>query len=167
MSYSLSRLNQMSEADFVSALGAIFEDTPEIARLTWQYRPFSSFESLFQQMSALVHNLSLEEKLTLIRAHPDLGTRAKMAPASVKEQAGVGLDRLSPEEFDLFHHLNQNYRDKFGFPFIIAVRNHTKESILAAFEERLDNNPLTEIDRAIQEITTIAHFRLADSVSEP
>ncbi|MEG3438326.1 2-oxo-4-hydroxy-4-carboxy-5-ureidoimidazoline decarboxylase [Pannus brasiliensis CCIBt3594] len=165
MSYSIESLNQMDEAAFVSALGAIFEDTPEIARETWQYRPFTDVNSLYTRMIAIVNAFSLEEKLTLIRAHPDLGTRAKMADASVKEQAGVGLDRLTPEEFDRFQSLNQAYRDKFGFPFIIAVKNHTKESILDNFEERLSNEVGEEIDRAIAEIGKIAGFRLADTVS--
>lgn len=165
MPYSIESLNQMDEEAFLSALGAIFEDTPEIARETWQYRPFTDIHSLYTRMIAIVNTFSLEKKLTLIRAHPDLGTRAKMADASVKEQAGVGLDRLTPEEFDRFQSLNQAYRDKFGFPLIIAVRNHTKESILENFAERLSNEVGEEIDRSIAEIGKIARFRLADAVS--
>jgi 2-oxo-4-hydroxy-4-carboxy-5-ureidoimidazoline decarboxylase len=166
MPYSIAQLNQMDETAFVAALGAIFEDTPEIARETSYYRPFTDRHSLYQQMIAIVHYFSPEEKLALIRAHPDLGTRAKMAEASVQEQAGVGLDRLSPEEFDRFQNLNQAYRQKFDFPFIIAVKDHTKESILAAFEERLLNDGATEIDRALTEIGKIARFRLAATIEE-
>ena len=99
-------------------------------------------------------------KLALIRAHPDLGSKAKMAEASVQEQAGVGLDRLSLEEFTRFETLNQAYRDKFGFPFIIAVKDQTKESILLAFETRLKNDISSEIEAAITEISRIAELRL-------
>jgi 2-oxo-4-hydroxy-4-carboxy-5-ureidoimidazoline decarboxylase len=166
MPYSIAQLNQMDENAFVAALGAIFEDTPEIAQETWQYRPFTDRHSLYQQMIAIVDYFSPEEKLALIRAHPDLGTRAKMAAASLQEQAGVGLDRLSPEEFDRLQNLNQAYRQKFDFPFIIAVKEHTQESILAAFEERLANEVATEIERAIAEIGKIAGFRLAEAIDE-
>jgi 2-oxo-4-hydroxy-4-carboxy-5-ureidoimidazoline decarboxylase len=166
MPYSIEQLNSMDETAFVSALGAIFEDTPEIARRTWRYRPFADTNELYTRMSVIVKQFSVEEKLTLIRAHPDLGTRAKMAGASVKEQAGVGLDRLTRAEFDRFGNLNLAYRQKFGFPFIVAVREHTKESILEAFEERLQNDLDTEIDRSIVEIGKIARFRLADLLIE-
>jgi len=103
----------------------------------------------------------------LIRAHPDLGSKAKMADASVQEQAGAGLDRLTPEEFDRFQTLNAAYQERFGFPFVIAVRNHTKESILEAFDRRLENPSDTEIDQALEEITQIAEFRLLDLVESP
>lgn len=165
MSYALADLNQMSQADFVQALGAIFEDTPAIARDTWLHRPFTDAKHLHQQMVAVVQAMPSEAQLALICAHPDLGSKARMAEASVQEQAGVGLDRLSPEEYERFHQLNQQYRDTFGFPFIIAVKNHTKASILAAFEQRLQNDRATEQQQAITEITQIAWFRLADQVT--
>jgi 2-oxo-4-hydroxy-4-carboxy-5-ureidoimidazoline decarboxylase len=101
------------------------------------------------------------ERLMLVRAHPDLGSKAKMADASVQEQAGAGLDRLTGEEYDRFHTLNQAYKEKFGFPFIIAVKLHTKASILEAFEQRLHHTPEAEIKQALTEITQIARLRLA------
>lgn len=165
MSYSLMELNQMSQDDFVNALGAIFEDTPAIARDTWPHRPFGDVQHLHQHMVAVVQAMSSDAQLALICAHPDLGSKAKMADASVKEQAGVGLDRLSPEEYERFHRLNQQYRETFGFPFIIAVKNHTKESILAAFEQRLQHDRATEQQQALTEITQIAWFRLTDQVT--
>jgi len=165
MNYSVHQLNSMNQDAFVEALGAIFENTPAIAHQTWEHRPFSDLLSLSEQMISIVNDLSLEEKLALIRAHPDLGTKAKMAEASVREQAGVGLDRLSVEEFTRFQSLNQAYRHKFGFPFIIAVKDHTKESILQSFEERLQNDVTQEIERAISEIARIAWFRLEGLVS--
>jgi 2-oxo-4-hydroxy-4-carboxy-5-ureidoimidazoline decarboxylase len=167
MPYTLTDLNQMDSDAFVTALGAVFEDTPEIARQTWNLRPFGSLTDLHQKMVEVVSEMSSEQKLKLIQAHPDLGSRAKMAEASVKEQAGVGLDRLTAEEYDRFHSLNQAYKAKFGFPFIIAVKNHTKTSILEAFQRRLDHSITTEMEQAITEITQIAYFRLLDLIQHP
>lgn len=164
MPYSIAELNQMDRETFVAALGAIFEDTPAIAAQAWEQRPFTDINDLYQKMVAVVDHMSPADQLTLIRAHPDLGSRAKMADASVKEQAGVGLDRLTPAEYDRFHRLNQAYKETFGFPFIIAVKNHTKVSILAAFEQRLENSATVEQQQAIAEITQIAHFRLQDHI---
>lgn len=164
MTYSIAALNAMSQSEFAAALGAIFEDTPEVARRVWQQRPFRDVVDLHQQMVAVVQAMTPDEQLALICAHPDLGTRAKMADASVQEQAGVGLDRLSPEEYERFQQLNHIYRTTFGFPFIVAVKNHTKESILSEFERRLRNSSSDEQNQAIAEINQIAWFRLLDLV---
>ncbi len=164
MAYSIADLNQMNQESFVAALGAVFEDTPTIAQETWNARPFADVDDLHQKMVKVVNEMTSLEKLNLIKAHPDLGSRARMAEASVKEQAGAGLDRLSPEEYERFHNLNQAYKTKFGFPFIIAVKNHTKTSILAAFDQRLTNSKDAEMQQAITEITQIARFRLLDLV---
>jgi 2-oxo-4-hydroxy-4-carboxy-5-ureidoimidazoline decarboxylase len=166
MPYSIAELNQMSQEAFVEALGAVFEDTPTIAQQAWQSRPFTDIDNLHQKMVDVAKSISEDEQLALIRAHPDLGSKAKMADASVKEQAGVGLDRLTSEEYDRFHSLNQAYKDKFKFPFIIAVRNHTKTSILNAFERRLQSTADVERQTAIAEIAQIARFRLQDLISE-
>lgn len=165
MPYTIAELNQLDQESFVTALGAVFEDTPTIAKLAWSYRPFNDREGLHQAMVRVVQGMTPEAQLALIRAHPDLGSKAKMAEASVKEQAGAGLDRLTPEEFERFHSLNAAYKAKFGFPFIIAVKNHTKASILEAFEERLDHAIEAEQARALLEINQIANFRLQTLVS--
>lgn len=165
MTYSLAALNQMDQAAFVAALGAVFEDTPAIAHHAWHHRPFDSVTALHRAMVHVMQNLSPAEQIALIRAHPDLGSKAKMAAASVAEQAGVGLDRLSPTEYERFHQLNQSYRATFSFPFIIAVKNHTKASILTAFEQRLQNTPTAEQMQALTEIAEIARFRLAALVT--
>ena len=166
MQYSLVELNQMSQEAFTEALGAIFEDTPAVARRTWDDRPFASTADLHAKMVTVVNSMTQEEKLALIQGHPDLGSKAKMAEASVNEQAGAGLDLLSVAEFDRFQFLNREYRQKFGFPFIVAVKNHTKTSILQAFERRLDNSPETEMQQALAEIYEIARFRLESSIGK-
>jgi len=157
---SLSELNAMSQDAFVAALGEIFENTPAIAAAVWHQRPIDSVDALHRAMVAVVQADSADAQLALLRAHPDLGSRAAMADASVQEQSSAGLDRLSPEEYSRFHQLNQAYTERFGFPFIIAVRSHTKASILAAFEERLQNSREAELQTALQEVFKIARFRL-------
>ncbi|MBD1842332.1 2-oxo-4-hydroxy-4-carboxy-5-ureidoimidazoline decarboxylase [Cyanobacteria bacterium FACHB-63] len=165
MSYSLEQLNQLGQSAFTEALGEIFEQTPTIAAQTWEKRPFKDVDDLHQKMLEVVSTLTHEQQLALICAHPDLGSKAKMAEASVQEQAGAGLDRLTPDEYDRFHSLNQRYKSQFGFPFIIAVKNHTKTSILEAFETRLQHSQPTEMRQAIAEISQIAYFRLLQQVT--
>ncbi len=166
MSYPIATLNQMSQPEFTKVLGAIFEHTPEIAIQAWLERPFANVQKLHQVMAAIVNKMSESDKLKLICAHPDLGSKFKMAEASVQEQSTVGLDQLSAIEYHQFQKLNQTYKENFSFPFIISVRNHTKDSILAAFEDRLKNTPEVEKQEAINEIVEIARWRLVLAVSD-
>ena len=166
MSNLIAQLNQASQQEFVEVLGMLFEHTPEIAQKAWHYRPFVDAIDLHQKMVEVVNLMSIEEQIALIRAHPDLGSKALMAQASVQEQAGLGLDKLTAQEYDDFQSLNQAYRDKFGFPLIIAVKNQTKASILDAFKSRLPNNLETEIEQAIAQINKIAWFRLLNLVKK-
>lgn len=165
MAYLISEINQMSQRAFVEVLGGVFEHTPEIALKAWTKRPFVDVEELHQQMIAVVNEMSSEEQLRLIRAHPDLGSKVKMAEASVQEQASVGLEQVSYEEYERFKFLNQSYKNKFGFPFIVAVKKHTKTSILEVFEHRLQNSIDVEKQQALVEIAEITKFRLMNLVS--
>jgi 2-oxo-4-hydroxy-4-carboxy-5-ureidoimidazoline decarboxylase len=164
MGFTIAAINQMPQPSFVTTLGAIFENTPEIAQQTWHHRPFSNVADLHQQMVNTMNAMDFAAQLALIQAHPDLGSKTKMADASSQEQAGVGLDRLNPEEFAQFQILNQQYVDRFGFPFIIAVKNQTKTSILEAFIRRLDHEKDAEMQQALTEIAEIARLRLMDLV---
>ena len=161
---SLDDLNAMPEDGFITSLGAIFEHSPWVARVASVSRPFSSLSALHERMVQAVQDAGLEAQLRLIRAHPDLGTRLGMSQESVSEQSGVGLDRLPSELFERFTRLNAAYRERFGFPFIIAVRNHTRQSILEHFEARLNNNAEQERQTALHEIAQIARFRLEDLI---
>lgn len=162
----LRDLDILDRAGFADALGAIFEHSPWIAERAWNRRPFVGANDLMAAMSAVVEAASNDEKLALIRAHPDLAGKAAREGAltehSTSEQAGAGLDRLSDEEFERFHQLNDAYTARFGFPFVIAVRGHTRETILAAFETRLGNDRATETAEALRNIGLIARFRLDD-----
>ena len=164
----LSQLNQNSESDFVAALGAIFEHSPWVAGAVINERPFASVEVLHQAMSNAVNAASDELQLALIKAHPDLAGKAalsgELTDESTSEQAGAGLDRLSTEEYQTFHSLNDAYQSKFGFPFIIAVKGHDKHSILDAFQKRLENTIEVEKQTALKQIYRIANFRLEDLV---
>jgi len=164
MVYSIIELNQMNQDTFIEILGEVFEETPTIAAQAWQQRPFQNRSDLYRRMVDIVTAMTCKEQDTLICAHPDLGSKAKMANASVQEQAGIGLDQLLPEEYKTLQHFNQQYKAKFGFSFIIAVKNHTKSSILEAFTERLQNTMEVERQQALTEIFHIAQFRLQDLV---
>jgi 2-oxo-4-hydroxy-4-carboxy-5-ureidoimidazoline decarboxylase len=166
MSCVLTDLNQMDQTAFVATIGFVFERTPTISEQVWHQRPFASVADLHQKMAALVQAMPRADQLALIQAHPDLGTRAAMAEASVKEQTGAGLTQLNAEDYHYLLQLNQRYRERFGFPFIIAVRNHTKDTIITTLEQCLDNSVDSEILRALAEIIEIGRFRLTDLVLE-
>ena len=156
-------------AGFVAAFGAVFEASPWVASDAWDARPFGDVDALHEAMVAAVERAPTTRQLELIHAHPDLAGKAALvgnvAEASRREQRGAGLDQLTPAEFARFQTLNRRYRERFGFPFILAVRGHDKHSILEAFELRLENDPATERRRALEEIYRIARFRLDDLVT--
>ena len=167
--FSLDEINRMSPHDFRLALGDVFERSPWIAERALAARPFASREALHEAMERVMRDASREEQLALLRAHPDLATRAgrasALSAASRGEQAGAGLDRLSERDYERFGQLNARYRERFGFPFIIAVRKHDTASILAAFERRLHNSVDAEMDAALSEIADITRLRLATLVT--
>jgi 2-oxo-4-hydroxy-4-carboxy-5-ureidoimidazoline decarboxylase len=165
MQLTIATINQLTQAEFVARLGFVFEQTPEIMAAAWQQRPFRDRPHLHQVCAAIVQPMTDVQQIQLIRAHPDLGSRLAMAAASVKEQSGAGLDRLTPQEYAQFQQANQQYQQQFGFPFIIAVRQQTKAGILAAFQVRLNNDRATEQQTAIAQILEIARFRLEDTIS--
>jgi len=146
---------------FVKSLGWVFEDSPWVAERAWQAEPFASVEALHAAMTGQVERATREEQLALLRAHPDLGARARMSEASVGEQAGAGLDRLSAEEFGRLQRLNAEYRERFGFPFLFAVKGSTKHDILKALEERVVRPHDEEFRVALEQVYRIARFRLA------
>src|SRR5262245_28151795 len=115
---TISELNQMSSDGFVESVGWVFEHSPWVAGRAFVHAPFASLEAMHQAMCAEVESASSAEQLALLRAHPDLGARAKMSDASTGEQAGAGLDQLTASEFDALQRLNAEYREKFGFPFL-------------------------------------------------
>jgi 2-oxo-4-hydroxy-4-carboxy-5-ureidoimidazoline decarboxylase len=156
----------MNREDFVKSFGAVYEASPWVAEAVWPPLGKGDGGDLAGAMRAAVEAAPRERKLALIRAHPELAGRTaiagEMAEASRREQSGAGLDRCTPEEFAEFQRLNEAYNAKFGFPFIIAVKGLDRQAILTAFRARLDNDPDTEFDTALEQIHRIAGFRLAD-----
>lgn len=161
---SLATLNTCSKADFVAALANIFEYSPWIADAAADRRPFAGVGDLFAAMRQVVETAAAGQRLALIKAHPDLADKTMrgdlLTAESNAEQTSVGLDRLSEAEYAAFDRVNSAYRDKFGFPYIVCVRRHTKDSILADFEKRLPNEPAAEVAVAIAEICRIAALRM-------
>ena len=162
---TLGDLNAVDRDRFVRTLGWIFEDSPWVAERAWTHRPFASVAGLHAAMVDVVTSAGRGEQLALLRAHPDLGARARMSDASVGEQAGAGLDRLTQAEFDRLQQLNAAYRDKFGFPFLLAVKGSTKDDVLDALSRRVDADVETEFAEALRQVARIAAFRLQDLVT--
>ena len=162
---TMQELNAMNQEHFIAAVGWVFEHSPWVAERAWTHRPFATRAALHGAMATIVKHASLQEQIALIRKHPDLGSRARLSEASSGEQTGAGLDRLNSEEFERLHRLNSAYREKFGFPFIYAVKGSTKEDILAALECRLAGEPEAERITALEQIYRIAQFRLEDLIS--
>lgn len=160
---TLAELNSCSKADFVAALANIFEYSPWIAEKAADSRPFAGVTELFAAMKAAVDHASEDLRLALIKAHPDLANKtqrdAGLTAESNAEQNSVGLDRLSEAEYRAFERVNTAYREKFGIPYIVCVRRHTKDSILADFEKRLPNDQTMEIAASVAEICKIAALR--------
>ena len=155
----------MEQADFVDLLGAIFEETPGVAMQAWSARPFQDVLDLHQKMVAVVcDRMTAAEQVKLIQAHPELGKRGKMAEASVQEQAGAGLSALDERDYQRLESLNSTYREKFEFPFVMAVKGFDQNDILTAFEARLDNDEPAERARSLSEIYKIAWLRLNDLI---
>jgi 2-oxo-4-hydroxy-4-carboxy-5-ureidoimidazoline decarboxylase len=166
MPLSIDQINRFTQAEFTEAVGWVFEHSPWVAERAWHLRPFASCDHLSDQMNGEVAAAAPEEQLALLRAHPDLGTRAKISPSSAGEQAGAGLDRLTGDEYKRLLDLNNAYREKFGFPFLYAVKGADKFAILEALERRLNSNREDEFQEALRQVYRIARFRLERIVSE-
>ena len=161
---NLSDLNACSKDDFVAVLANIFEYSPWIAEHAASARPFAGVKQLFDAMKAALDRAPSELRLALIKAHPDLASKTQRAAGltaeSSAEQNSAGLDRLSDAEYVAFERVNNAYRAKFGFPYIVCVRRHTRDSILRDFERRLPNDAKSEMQASIEEICRIAALRV-------
>ncbi|MBS0534461.1 MAG: 2-oxo-4-hydroxy-4-carboxy-5-ureidoimidazoline decarboxylase [Proteobacteria bacterium] len=166
---TLDQLNSLPAADFTAALADIYEHSPWVAEAAAKQRPFATLNALHEAMIAAVKAAPADARMKLIAAHPDLAGKAARAGTltkdSTNEQMSAGLDRLSEQDFARFHQLNDAYKARFGIPFIVCVRRHTKDSILAEFERRLSHGDAAETDTALGEIFRIAALRLDQHVS--
>ena len=160
----LAELNALDGVEFTRVVGPVFEHSPWVAARTAAQRPFPSREALHAALVATVGKASDDEKLSLIRAHPDLIGDAHLTAASQAEQASAGLQEASAGEAKQFREYNRQYRERFGFPFVICARLNKKEAIAAAFPVRLQNSREQEIETALQQISKIAELRLKDLI---
>ena len=162
---TLNEVNALSPTELVAAFGDVAEHSPWVAEKVAALRPFATREELVHGFAKAMLSAEVSSQLALLRAHPDLAGKAKLTDDSKHEQAGAGLDRLTPEEFGHFTELNTAYKSRFGFPFIFAVRGASKQQIIANFEERVDNSKAEEFETALRHVTQIFRFRLEDRVS--
>lgn len=170
---STINLASLKEAEFVARYGALYEHSPWIAQSAWKY--FSSQDSitidaLKEQLKTVVQNASKDQQLDLLNEHPELAGKAaingELTAESTEEQACARLDLCTQVQFDRFHELNTQYNEKFGFPFILAVRGRSRVDILAAFEKRINNSVETEFDMALEQVHQIASLRLDALVNQ-
>jgi OHCU decarboxylase len=162
----MNAINELDRAAFVARFGPLFEHSPWVAEAAWREHPFADREELYEALVGAMYAAPRERKLALISAHPDLAgkaaTEGSLTAPSRDEQAAAGLDRLTPDEYAAFTRTNEAYRERFGFPFVVCAREHTKESILRVASERLANTEDEEIRVALEEIAKIARRRLED-----
>ncbi|RXZ45474.1 2-oxo-4-hydroxy-4-carboxy-5-ureidoimidazoline decarboxylase [Crenobacter cavernae] len=165
---SLKALNELPKDEFVFELGGIFEHSPWVPETVAGDRPFLTIRELHEAMISAIEKAGIEAQLKLIRAHPELAgkaaVRGELTEESTHEQAGAGLDKCTPEEFEKLTRLNADYNAKFGFPFILAVRGYDRHGIIAEFERRYGLNVEQERAESLSQIYKIGGFRLNDLI---
>ncbi len=167
---AVKHLKQLNLDEFVSRYGGIYEHSAWVAEETYELaEEIEDVGELATVFAMSVEQATDERKLALICAHPDLAGKAaisgELTEESSVEQASAGIDQCSKEEYQQFQDLNDQYKDKFGFPFVMAVRDSDRQEILAAFQRRLENDSQTEFETAIREIHKIARLRLQGLVT--
>ena len=162
---SINSINQLNKSDFLSIFGNIFEKTEWIAEKVFDLKPFKSIDDLFSRMINQYENCDKEQILIILNSHPELAVEKKLTKDSSNEQSGASLNECTFEEFEEFKKLNIEYRTKFGFPFIIAVKGKNKNNILNDFRKRIQNDLNSEFEEAKKQVMKIASFRFNDITS--
>ena len=160
----INKINKLSQSEFIKVFANIFENARWIAEELYNQKPFYDFSELSSKMLNIFETATKEKQLKILKDHPDLANKTKissLAPDSLKEQTGAGLDQCTEEEFNEFKKLNDSYK-KFGFPFILSVKGKTKTEILNNFKKRIYSDPETEFNEAINQVKKIANLRLED-----
>ena len=159
---SLDKVNNLSKSDFISVFGNVFEKTKWIAERAYDSKPYNNFEELFSKMMEIFENSKQQEHLKILNAHPYLVVEKKLTKDSANEQNNANLDQCSDKEFEEFQKLNKEYKKKFGFPFIVAVKGKNKYEILENFKKRIKNEKNIEFEEAKNQVKKIAYFRLEE-----
>lgn len=166
MTLSIGEVNAMDRAAFVTHFGAVYEHSPWVAERAWEAQPFRDRESLEQEMARVVLEAGRERQLELLCLHPKLGTRSELSGHSRDEQAAAGLHAAAHAQLDELRRLNREYEEKFGYPFILAVRNASVPAILDSARTRINHEKRAEFDESLRQVLRIAHFRLTDLLPE-
>lgn len=165
---TIDELNVLDAEAFTASLADIFEHSPWIPAAASPMRPFVDVASLHAALCSVLRDALDDAKLALIRAHPRLAGKAairgELTDASTREQKGAGLSHCSAEEFRLLNEFNDAYDQRFGFPFILAVRGHTPSSIIDNMQRRINNDREHEFAEALRQIEAIAMARLSDKL---
>ena len=161
---TVDKVNNLRKSDFISIFGNVFEKTQWIAEKAYDSKPYKNFEELFSKMMEIFENSKKERHLEILNAHPDLAVEKKLTEDSKNEQKNASLNQCTNEEFIEFKKLNEEYKKKFGFPFIIAVKGKNKEEILNSFRQRITNNINLEFEEAKKQVKKIASFRLSEII---
>ena len=161
---SVDKVNKLSKSDFISIFGNVFEKTEWIAEKAYNSKPYKNFEELFLKMMKIFENSEKESHLEILNAHPDLAIEKKLTKDSRNEQENANLNECSEEEFKEFKKLNEEYKKKFRFPFIITVKGKNKEEILNSFRQRITNNINLEFEEAKDQVKKIANLRLNEII---
>lgn len=166
MNLTLEDINSISIREYIREFGTLFEHSPWVAEAAFRKRPFTSFEQMHEQMTEVVQRAGDEQKLILLREHPDLGSRLSMSEYSVHEQKGAGLNEMTEEKRKELLILNHQYSEKFGFPFIIAVKGKTAEQIIEVLKERLEHDRTEEFRIALEQVYFISWYRLKSWIEQ-
>jgi len=161
---SIDKFNKLSKAEFISIFGNIFEKTEWIAERCYESKPYNNPDELVSKMMKIFENSEKEKHLEILNSHPDLVVEKRLTENSKNEQKNASLNQCSDKEFLEFKNLNEEYKKKFGFPFIIAVKGKNKEEILNSFRQRITNNINLEFEEAKKQVKKIANFRLGEII---
>ena len=161
---SIDKFNKLSKAEFISIFGNIFEKTEWVAERCYESKPYNNFDELVSKMMKIFENIEKERHLEILNSHPDLAVEKKLTKDSKNEQKNASLNQCTDNEFVEFKKLNEEYKKKFGFPFIVAVKGKNKEEILNSFRQRITNNINLEFEEAKKQVKKIANFRLDEII---
>ncbi len=161
---SIDTFNKLNKSEFLSTFGNVFEKTEWIAEKCYDSKPYNNVQELANKMMEVFENSIKEKHLEILNSHPDLAVKKKLTKESENEQANANLNQCTNEEFEEFNKLNEKYKKKFGFPFIIAVKGKNKNEILNSFRQRITNNINSEFEEAKKQVKKIANFRLSEII---
>tara|TARA_B100001250_G_C19747732_1_gene766141 strand:- start:873 stop:1367 length:495 start_codon:yes stop_codon:yes gene_type:complete len=161
---SINKVNKLNKSDFISIFGNVFEKTEWIAERVFDYLPYKNFDNLLLKFFKIYNESNKESIIKILNSHPELVVEQKLTNESKKEQKGAGLNECSKEEVEEFKKLNLNYKKKFGFPFIIAVKGKNKNDILNYFRTRIKNSFDEEFIEAKKQVGEIATFRFKEII---